>query len=86
MELTVQITVKSQAGGPEFIQQVAHLERGITAVGHHNEHPFGQPPAHLAQQSPGALERAACAADAGARRGRSVPTGTGRSVSRCTLS
>ena len=28
MEITVQITVKSQAGEPECIQQVAHLERG----------------------------------------------------------
>src|SRR5437588_59056 len=28
MEITVQITVKSEAGEPELIQQVAHLQRG----------------------------------------------------------
>src|SRR5690349_18105681 len=28
MEITVQITVKSPAGEPELIQQVAHLQRG----------------------------------------------------------
>jgi hypothetical protein len=28
MEITVQITIKSQAGEPELIQRVAHLQRG----------------------------------------------------------
>jgi hypothetical protein len=28
MEITVQITVKSQAGEPELVQEVARLERG----------------------------------------------------------